>query len=255
MASTTKIYIDGNTYPVKDQLRKLGVPMGRAPGRHGTPNLTKWPHRPKRFWDRIRFTTRLSPADLGTVDPISLAATHGRKARDGARVVSFSCTGLPKGDDGLPNGAIRRVKGLRYVQVARTKRQYLSRDYLDDMDMFDSEPGGSYQWDGVAVEDTPDESAADQKSQAERDAKAAAPKAWAAVVAKIDQIVADRPAWVNDSTRVATWGKPVMIHTGSYPSIYLSDSEVYYHVPSYFACDWDYAAVHRARATTGRSSE
>ena len=113
-------------------------------------------------------------ADLGTADPVELAAKYGRKAVAGAKVKSFNVYGLAKGDDGEANGKIRKIKGKRYVQVARTKRQYLSREWLEDMDLlcgypFDAEPGGSYQWDGVEIEPTTEEASKDAAVKGAKD--------------------------------------------------------------------------------------
>lgn len=191
------------------------------------------------------------PADLtGNQSPEIAAEKFARKAISGAKTKSFSVYGLSKGDNGDPDGTIHKIKGIRYVQVARTKREYLSADWLEDMDMFNTKPGGSYQWDGVAVEPTPEESTADQINAHNKQCAAAAPKMWEAVVAKIDQKISKCPVWASASTRIAIWHAPVMIHTGAFPEIHISDTEIYYHVPGYFACDWDYGAVHRTARLT-----
>ena len=62
--------------------------------------------------------------------------------------------------------------------------------------------------------------------------------------------VESAPAWATPETVAATWARPAMVHTGAYQSLYLTEAECYYHVPGYFACDWDYPAVHRAGAIT-----
>ena len=180
MADSTRHFITGNTYPVKDQLRDLGC---------------RWDGSRKAWYTEdaeiaakaaaIVGPTPLynspPPQDLGTVDPAALAARHGRRAVEGATVASFNVYGLPKGDDGDKNGTVHRIRGKRYVQVARSGRRYYSRDMLEDFDMFNEEPGGSYQWDGVEVEPTAEEAAADQ---AKADAKAKAEQEAAAAKAK-----------------------------------------------------------------------
>lgn len=244
-----KVYIEGNTYPVKEQLKAAGCRWDK--------DRRAWYAESEEVATKARAIVPATPLfnspppqDLGTADPVELAAKFGRRAVQGAKVVSFSVYGMGKGDNGKDNGSIRVVRGKRYVQVARSARRYYSRDMLEDFDMFSAEPGGGYQWDGVEVEATADESAADNSQAAAKKAKEDAPKAWAAVVAKIDQVITTRPAWVSDATLTAEWAKPDMVHTASYPVIHMSDAEIYYHVPGYFACDWDYAPVHRIAPLT-----
>lgn len=114
------------------------------------------------------------PVDsAGNVDPAEAAAKFGRTALSGATVVTFSVHGLARGDNGDENGSIHFIRGKRYVQIARSSRRYLSRDVLDDFDMFNTEPGGSYDWQGVEIEATGDERAKDEaKAMAAADAKA-----------------------------------------------------------------------------------
>lgn len=161
----TTTYISGNTYPVKDQLKALGC---------------RWDAKRKAWYTASESVAAKAKAlvephpfsaPAAPVAPAALAVKHGRTAVEGATVVSFSCYGLPSGDNGLPNGSIRRVKAVRYVQVARTKREYLSADWLDDMDMSYLEAGGSYRWDGVPVVDTPAELAADAQRVSDRESK------------------------------------------------------------------------------------
>lgn len=246
--------ITGQTYAHKDAIKAAGCAWD--------PSTKSW-YAPT---DEVRqqmqalvdgtFYNGPPPADTtGDESAEALAAKYGRTAIAGAKKIEWSVYGLAKGDNGQANGSIRQIKGVRYVQVARTPRRYLSRDFLEDCDLFNAEPGGSYQWTGVAVEPTAEEQAADAVASEAKAARDAAPKMWDAVVKRIDQVVTERPAWATKETLVAQWGKPVMIHTGSYPCIYLSDSEVYYHEPGYFACDWDYAPVHRGAPLTDELRE
>jgi hypothetical protein len=247
--NTKRHYIDGNTYPIKEQLKALGCHWDSANKRWYSEDETI-AVKGRAILQPTPIYNSPPPADLGTVDPIAMATKYGRTAVAGAVVKSFSVYGLAKGDNGKPDGSIRIVRGTRYVQVARTARQYYSCDTLEDFDMFNTEPGGGYQWDGVEVEPTADEAAKDHATTTAKAAKEAAPKAWNAAVKKIDQVVTEQPAWVSDTTIVARWNKPVMIHTGSYPVIHIGESEVYYYVPGYFACDWDYPAIHRTAPLT-----
>lgn len=72
----------------------------------------------------------------------------------------------------------------------------------------------------------------------------AAGKTLGEIVAALPQCES-RPDWATDETLAARWRKPVMVHTGAYPSLYIYRGQAYYHVPGYFACDWAYPAVHR----------
>ena len=87
-------------------------------------------------------STAMVPQDA---DPVELAAKQGREAVDGAGVVGFVVYGLAKGTGPKPDGSIRVVRGKRYVQVAHTARCYLSRDWLEDMDLFSAQPVGSHE--------------------------------------------------------------------------------------------------------------
>lgn len=249
MSNATRHFIGGNTYPIKDQLKALGCRWDKDSRSWYTEDAAI-AEQAKALVGPTPIFNSPPPQDLGTTDPVALASKYGRAAVADAKVQSFTVHGLGKGDDGKPNGTIRLVRGKRYVQVARTSRRYYSRDMLEDFDMFDAEPGGSYQWDGVHVEPTDGERTSDEALVSAKKSKESAPKAWDAVIAKIDQPAQDRPPWASDATMVAKWYKPAMVHTGSYPVIHLSETEVYYHVPSYFACDWDYAAVHRVALLT-----
>src|SRR3972149_6728194 len=96
------------------------------------------------------------PADLvGDEDPGVLASRYERTAMAGASTRTYEVYGLNKHDDGDPNGTIHRSRtGKRIVQVARSERRYMSRDFLDDCDIFGEQPGGHYTWDGGEVEPT-----------------------------------------------------------------------------------------------------
>jgi len=109
------------------------------------------------------------PADLvGDEDPGVLASRYERTAMAGASTRTYEVYGLNKHDDGDPNGTIHRSRiGKRIVQVARSERRYMSRDFLDDCDIFGEQPGGHYTWDGVEVEPTVEERAIDAAQAAE----------------------------------------------------------------------------------------
>lgn len=240
-----KIYIGGNTYAVKDQLKKLGC-LWDAGRKSWYTTEASVAERAKAIVGGQPPLNSPPPADLvGDAQPADLAAKYGREAVAGAKVTEWTVYGLAKGEQPKPNGSIRLVKGKRYVQVAHTARRYMSRDMLEDFDLFNAKPGGSYQWSGVEIVATSEEVAADKTKADAKQASADAPKAWDAAVALINQPASCSPAWVSAATCIATWGKPAMVHTGSYPTIHIGEAEVYYHVPSYFACDWDYEAVHR----------
>jgi hypothetical protein len=147
--------ITGNTFPVKDRLKALGgkwnaaakcweVPDERADEARALVGPTPLFNSPP-------------PIDLGTADPAEWAARFGRTAVAGAAVRSF--TGY--GKDPAADGAIDQIEGRRFLQVAHSRPRYYSRDMLEDFDMFGDEPGYQYQWDGVEVEPTDQERAAD----------------------------------------------------------------------------------------------
>jgi len=180
MSEITRTYIEGNTYPVKDQLKQLGC---------------KWDG-DRRAWyaptAEIATAARAivgphplynspPPADLGTVDPVALATKFGRQAIAGATVKSFTGYGKPA----AANGRIVKSKTARYVQVAHTNPRYFSRDMLEDFDMFGDEPGHQYQWDGVEVEPNDAERAADQTAA---DAQEARKRAVATLKAAAERV-------------------------------------------------------------------
>lgn len=244
-----KYFVTGDTYPVKDQLKALGCRWDRdqrawytgdegiytqAQAIVGTPPVRNAP----------------GPVDLGTTDPADLAAHFGRTALPDATIKQFSCAGLDKGDNGLPNGSIRKVRGVRYVQVARTRRRYLSRDDLDDFDDFSTPAGGQYNWDGVPVVSTEEELAADAAAAAAKQRPIDAKAAWDACVTQISTVCDSRPAWLSDTTRVGRWHAPSCPHTGAYAELHIGETEVCFYTPGYFACDWDYPAVCRVATAT-----
>lgn len=103
--------------------------------------------------------TEKQPDSQDETESDRLAAKFGRKAAAGAKPKGFTHWGLSRGDNGSENGEIHVIKGVRYLQVDRTKRSYWSADDLEDQDMFDVRPGGAYQWTGIPVE--PDEAEAE----------------------------------------------------------------------------------------------
>lgn len=128
--------------------------------------------------------TAMVPQDA---DPQKLAAKHGRQAVDGAGVSGFVVYGLAKGEGPKPDGSVRVVRGRRYVQVAHTARRYLSRDWLEDMDLFNAPSGGSYEWQGVEVLATEAETAAAEKAAAEKEARERPIKRRAEITALVRQ--------------------------------------------------------------------
>jgi hypothetical protein len=189
MADSTRCWIDGDTYPIKEQLKELGCRWDK--------DRRAWYAESEDVAAQARALLKPAPiwnspppADLGTAGPAELAARFGRKAVEGAEVHSFVVYGLPKGDDGSRDGTIHGGKGKRYVQVGRTPRRYLSKDFLEDCDLFFEQPGGSYQWDGVEVVPTDEEAEADRaaaeaKAAKEREAAEAKARAEAEKAARL----------------------------------------------------------------------
>lgn len=74
--------------------------------------------------------------------------------------------------------------------------------------------------------------------------RAAALTAWQQI-ATIGEAVDTLPEWTRTVRTIARLSDPVMPHTGAYPAVYVGDTDLCYHVPGYFACDWDYASITR----------
>jgi hypothetical protein len=188
MADSTRIHIDGDTYPVKEQLKAIGCRWDQ--------DRRAWYAETAEVAEKARAIVQPRPLynspppqDLGTVDPETLAAKFGRTPVEGAKVQSF--TG--HGKDPEPDGSIIRSKGKSYVQVAAGRPRYYSRDMLEDFDMFGDEPGYQYQRDVVEVELSDDERVADT---AKMDAKTARERAAAVLKAAADRVrkEGERPA-------------------------------------------------------------
>jgi hypothetical protein len=191
----SRINITGNTYPVKEQLRELGCRWDGSRKCWYTQDETV-ATKAKALVQPPPLYNSPPPQDLGTAEPVALAAQHGRKAVEGAKVLSFTGYGKPAD----PNGTIIRSRGKTYVQVAAGNSRYFSRDMLEDFDMFDDQPGYQYQRDVVEVELSDEERAADQ---AKADAKAAVAKASETFKAAIERIRKDgeRPERVDKIDR------------------------------------------------------
>lgn len=179
--------ITGNTYPVKEQLKALGgkwnsgekcweVPDDKAAEARALVSPTPIYNSPP-------------PLDLGTAGPDELAAKFGRVAVAAAKVGSYTGYGKTPDADGTVHHA--KKSGKRILQVAHGKPRYYSRDMLDDFDMFNDQPGYQYQWDGVEVEPTGEEAAADAQAAAAK-AEAERLKQEAADRAKAEREAADR---------------------------------------------------------------
>lgn len=154
MNESNTVLISGDTYPVKENLRALGgrwdatqrgwrVPADKAEEARSLVSPSPLLNAP-------------APRDLGTVDPIALASRFGRTAA-GASIQSFEGEGRPADED----GTIKLIRGKRFLQVAHTTPRYLSKDFLEDTDNFEAQPGYYYQWDGVEVEASVAEQQAD----------------------------------------------------------------------------------------------
>lgn len=183
-----KHYITGDTYAVKNQLKSLGCKWDAD--RRQWYALSEEAAKKAQALVVPKFYNSPPPVDLGTTDPVALAERFGRVAVAGATVQSFAVYGLPKGVEPAPDGTVRVMRGVRYVQVAHTTRRYLSREMLEDFDLFGKEPGGSYQWDGVPVEPTAAEAAEEAQKLAEAQAKAKAAREAAEAEA-----IAAKAAW------------------------------------------------------------
>lgn len=111
----------------------------------------------------------LPVADVNAqASPAALAEKFGRVAVPGARLDSLAVYGLSRGDNGSPDGTVHvdPRSRKRILQVARSQRRYLTRELLEDCDLFDEPAGGSYQWTGIEVEPTAAERGADAERAA-----------------------------------------------------------------------------------------
>lgn len=90
------------------------------------------------------------------------AIALGAKPVEGVDPKNFSVFGLERGNNGHANGSVFLHNGKRYIQISRTARQYMSRDFLEDIDEFSAQPGGGYSWTGVEIEPNGEEQAYDQ---------------------------------------------------------------------------------------------
>lgn len=165
--------------------------------------------------------------------PIKAAAKFGRTASPDAKIVAFGHYGLARGDDGLPNGEIRIVRGVRYVQVARDKRSYLSQADLEDMGQFNVRAGGFYQWWGVAVEPTAFEQAVDAAAAVEA-AREARRKAIIDIVRQGANHIDDGNASVAGLTKLAKFGATraagsETLYVGGDTLVYVASSYDDYH--------------------------
>ena len=171
MDNATRTYIEGNTYPVKEQLKAIGCRWDKD-RRAWYAETADVAEKAAAIVKPHPLYNSPPPQDLGTADPAALAIKFGRTPTADAKVISF--TG--HGNDPSPLGTVNKIRGKRYVKVANGRPRYYSRDMLEDFDMFGDEPGYQYQWDGVEVEPTEAELAVDQ---AEVEAKTARERAVA----------------------------------------------------------------------------
>ena len=157
--------ITGNTYPVKDKLRALGCTWNPAKKAWLAPTQ-EIADKAKAIVPAFPIYNSPPPRDLGSVDPVEAAKKFGREVIEGSKILSFRGS-----DEAEADGSIHKIEGVRYVQLAHAKAQYFSRDYLEDMDMFDLDPGRYHQWDGVAVKPTEDELSSEASAKAAAAAK------------------------------------------------------------------------------------
>jgi hypothetical protein len=248
MSHFTRTYIEGNTYPVKEQLKEAGCRWDKD-RRSWYAETAEVAAKAAAIVGPTPLYNSPPPQDLGTVDAVELAAKFGRTAVVGATVKSFTVYGLGKGDNGDPNGTVVRGRGnIRYVQVARTERRYYSRDTLEDLDLFGEQPGGSYQWDGVEVEPNEAERAEDLKAaeakagkeRAAAEAKAAMAARWLAAIEGLQEITVPPASYTKTGERLEisdkSYGEQIRLPDGRigwarHWSGY-DDSRTYYSVPA-----------------------
>jgi hypothetical protein len=99
----------------------------------------------------------------------ALVRTHNRETAAGAQVRSISFMGR----EPMRVGTVLEVKGKSYMILSTSRPRYLSRDYLEDMDMFSRSPGYWYDAQCVEVQATAEEAAAKAKAAAEAEERRA----------------------------------------------------------------------------------
>jgi hypothetical protein len=186
-----------------------------------------------------------------TETPAECAARFGRTLREGKIVSLERELGHGKRASVLPlmpqAGEILSRKDGVYMVVGAPTLTLITQDYIDDNDAFryEGRTGWYANFEAAPVAPTAEEAAAEQAKIDKRNSIAAAEAAWKALIGKIAAPAEQLPAWIGGTKAAATWHEPAMVHTGSYPQIFLGEQEVCYFVPGYFAYDWDYPAVIR----------
>lgn len=111
------------------------------------------------------------PAQLvsaGT-DLAALAQQYGHTLTGEPRVRHYN-ERVHKGETLKAIGSTFDAREGKMLVIARTKPQYLSADYLEDMDMFDMRPGLYYELSAISVARSSDEQAKRDKDAAEKSA-------------------------------------------------------------------------------------
>lgn len=246
--------ITGNTYPVKDQLRALGCKWDAArkcwmaPDEIAAKALALVSGQPA--------LNSPPPADLGPVDIAAECKKHGRVAK-GTKTVPFRREST-KGSNPVgelfwgKNGGQRD----RYLTVRASKPYRMSRDYLEDMDLFQLRPGWYVDVDAVAVEPTAEEIANDP---AVIKAKAEAKKNRRSVIVHAVQSASNaagrdaRAHTVDLAGAEKLWGESRL---GGSETFYAIGSRLVYVVSSYDdgPCYWEHddaALADEARTLKG----
>jgi hypothetical protein len=164
-----QIEILGSTYPVKDKLKALGCRWDGAK-KCWTAATEDMASKAKAIVSGPIYNSA-PPADLGPIDAAAEAAKLGRKSVAAESVPFSRSSGKGKKHLGETFWGKNQGQRARYIVVRQGRPNYLSRDWLEDMDQFETEPGWYCDVQAVAVEPTDDEIA---KDPAVAKAKAAA---------------------------------------------------------------------------------
>lgn len=152
--------ITGNTYPVKDKLKAIGCRWNSA-AKCWTATGEKMIAEADQIMSGQPTYNSPPPQDLGPIDIAAECAKY-KRVPIGTETVPFRLA-TSKGADGTGELLWGKSKGVRnrYLVLRTGRATYLSRSWLEDMDLFHLDPGYYCDVQGVAVEPTPEEIASD----------------------------------------------------------------------------------------------
>ena len=166
------IEIRGLTYPVKDKLKALGCRWDGA--RKCWTASTQTIAAKANALVQAPVYNSPPPADLGPIDAAAEAAKHNRQAVAAESIPFRRASGNGENHVGETFWGKHEGTRNRYLVVRQGCPTYLSQDWLEDMDQFQTDPGWYCDVQAVAVTPTAEELANDPavaKAKAEALAK------------------------------------------------------------------------------------